>query len=150
MNRILPLAKQFIQFGIVGISNTLISLSIYYLFILINMKWYLIGNTVGFIISVANSYYWNNKYVFKAAKRNHIKALLRTYLSYGVTFLLGTVLLYIMIEILGIPAAIAPILNLCITVPPNFLLNKFWAFKVTEEGSRTPHIDSDKWKRQRS
>lgn len=130
MNRILPLAKQFIQFGIVGISNTLISLSIYYLFILINMNWYLIGNTVGFVVSVANSYYWNNKYVFKAAKRNHMKALFRTYMSYGVTFLLGTILLFVMVQFLGILETIAPIINLLITVPANFVLHQFWVFSV--------------------
>ncbi len=126
--KILPLAKQFIKFGIVGISNTLISLSIYYIFVFISLKLYLVGNTVGFVVSVLNSYYWNNKYVFKAKERDHIKAIGKTYLSYTITFLLSTVLLFIMIELLGIQETIAPIINLSITVPLNFLLNKYWVF----------------------
>ncbi len=56
---------QFMKFGIVGLSNTAISLGIYYLFIWINRNLYLIGNAVGFIVSVLNSYFWNSKFVFK-------------------------------------------------------------------------------------
>lgn len=129
MNKLPDLVRQFVKFGIVGLSNTLISLSIYYIFIFINKDLYLIGNTVGFVVSVLNSYYWNNRFVFKAENRNHIKALSKTFLSYGTTFVLGTVLLIVMVKVLMISEVIAPLLNLIITVPLNFMLNKFWAFK---------------------
>jgi len=33
------------------------------------------------------------------------------------------------VEIAGIPETLAPILNLCITIPLNFLVNKYWTFK---------------------
>ena len=57
---------QFIKFGIVGVSNTAISLAIYYIIYWINPKWYMIGNVAGWVISVANAFFWNNKYVFKS------------------------------------------------------------------------------------
>ena len=122
--------KQFIKFGLVGVSNTAISLGIYYLFIYFNKDLYLLGSIVGFIISVLNSFYWNNKYVFKTEGQSEwLKRLLKTYMSYGGTTILSTVLLYIEVEFLHINESIAPLINLAITVPLNYLVNKFWAFK---------------------
>lgn len=127
------LIVQFIKFGIVGVSNTLISLAIYYVLVFFNCN-YIVANTIGFIISVLNAYYWNNKYVFKSkdkvkTKKDTVKQLIKVYMSYGVTFVLSTVLLYIMVDCLDISEYIAPIINLCITVPLNFVMNKLWAFK---------------------
>lgn len=68
-------ALQFIKFGIIGVSNTLIGLGIYYIFIFINSGLYLVGNTVGFLVSVINAYYWNNKYVFNKKEQGIQKRL---------------------------------------------------------------------------
>ena len=43
---------QFIKFGIVGVTNTLLGLFIYYIFVLINKEWYQLGNVVSWLISV--------------------------------------------------------------------------------------------------
>lgn len=123
---------QFIKFGIVGVSNTLISLAVYYIFLYINERLYLAGNIAGFVVSVANAFFWNNKYVFSSHSsswKSTIAKLGKTYLSYGVTFLISTLLLYIEVDILNWSAALCPIINLLITIPANFLLNKFWAFR---------------------
>lgn len=120
--------KQFVKFGLVGVSNTLLSLAIYYLLVAIGVN-FIIANTVAFIISVLNAYYWNNKFVFTKSSQGHAKALLRTYIAYGSTFLLGTLLLFLMVNHLGISKYVAPLINLCLTIPLNFLINKLWAFK---------------------
>ena len=123
------LMKQFTKFGVVGISNTLISLAIYYVFVFINKELYIVGNTAGFIVSVLNAYYWNNKYVFSKTDKGNVRPLVKTFLAYGSTFLLGTAFLYLMINRWSVSEIIAPLINLLVTVPLNFLLNKFWAFK---------------------
>lgn len=125
---LMAFAKQFIKFGIVGVLNTTIALVIYYIFIWINRDLYIVGNAVGFIISVMNAYYWNNKYVFSKKAKGNIKPLIRSFIVYGFTFLLSTGLLYFWVYI-GISEIIAPLINLCITVPLNFIFNKLWAFK---------------------
>lgn len=129
MNGLTGTAIQFIKFGIVGVLNTLIGLGIYYIFIYIDVSLYIAGNTVGFIAGVLNSYYWNNKYVFSKSEEGHLGPLMRTFAAYGGTFLLGTALLFIMVQYLHISEWIAPLINLAVTIPLNFLLNKFWAFK---------------------
>ena len=127
---------QFIKFGIVGVSNTILGLSIYYLFIWINKDLYQIGNIVGWLISVAWSCYWNNRFVFTQEKngwRLLLKRLGKSYISYGVSLLLSIILLYIQVEILKWSERIAPLVNLLITIPLNFIMNKYWTFKIESE-----------------
>ena len=120
--------KQFFKFGLVGVSNTLISLGTYYLLYFVGVN-YLVANAVGFVVSVLNSYYWNNKYVFKKTQDGHLKPLFKTFLSYGSTFLLSTVLLFALVQDVGISEVAAPIICIAITTPINFVINKLWAFK---------------------
>ncbi len=130
---------QFVKFGIVGLSNTVISYLIYLGTIKIceaasvSPKYdYLIATVVSFILSVLWSFYWNKRFVFKleGGFKTMLLALVKTYISYSFTGLfLSSVLAIFWVEILGVSKLISPILNLAISVPVNFLLNKFWAFK---------------------
>ena len=125
---------QFIKFGLVGVSNTLISLAVYYVCVNVFHLHHQLANLLGFLVGVVNSYYWNSRYVFQSGTRRtfseHVKTFLRTVAGYGVTsYLLGAALLWLWVDKLGISENIAPIINLCFTVPLNFLINKFWAFR---------------------
>lgn len=121
--------EQFIKFAIVGCSNTVINLAVYYFCIYVGI-YYLIAYTAGFLVSVTNAFYWNNKFVFKNKKEKSIvKAFLKVLASYGFSFILSIILMSVMVEALGISSLVAPILKMIITIPINFLLNKVWAFK---------------------
>lgn len=95
------------------------------------------GNIVAFVLSVLWAFYWNNRYVFvirDGEQRKIGKALIKTYLSYGFFgILLNNVLSWLRISVVGISKYIAPLINLIITVPLNFVINKFWAFKSDEK-----------------
>ena len=132
---------QFVKFGIVGVSNTfisyfiyLISLSIFKHYLLIPGYDYIVAQIISFVLSVLWSFYWNNKMVFTLEDNQHrniFKALIKTYISYSFSGLfLSTILLYFWVQIVGISEFISPILNLLISVPINFIINKFWAFKA--------------------
>lgn len=131
-NEVLGNFIQFVKFGIVGLSNTIISYVVYSLFVLAGAP-YLVGNVFGFVLSVLNSFYWNNKYVFKTEEgkaRSWIKTLIKTFIAYaGTGLVLSSILLVLWIDILHIPELIAPLINLIVTIPLNFIINKFWAFK---------------------
>ena len=118
---------QFLKFCVVGLSNTVISLAVYYIILYFGAH-YVIASILSFIISVLNAYYWNYKYVFNT-KSDILKSLIKTYTSYGFSYVLSTTLLMILVEYYNISELLAPILVLVITVPLNFILNKFWAFK---------------------
>lgn len=136
----IKLCKQFIKFGIVGLSNTLLSYLLYIsgLGFLTRLSIerqyrYLLAQLFSFFVSVLWSFYWNNKTVFtleKGKKRSVWKSLVKTYIAYSFTGLwLNSVLLFLWVEICELSEYIAPIINLIFSVPINFLINKFWAFK---------------------
>lgn len=123
---------QFMKFCLVGVSNTLISLAVYYLFVFIDERLYLVGNVAGWVVSVANAFFWNDRYVFSGkdkSLRAELKKLGKTYLSYGATFLLSTAMLYVEVDLFQLSVTLSPLFNLLITIPANFLLNKYWTFR---------------------
>lgn len=123
---------QFIKFGIVGLSNTIISYGVYVLLTYIGFQ-YVLSNVIGFIVSVLNSFYWNNKYVFKKSnnqERNILFALIKTFIAYSTTGLfLNSIMLVLLVEKLDISKYIAPIFVLIVTIPLNFVINKYWSFR---------------------
>lgn len=131
---------QFVKFGLIGVTNTVISYVLYSGSLLLFRKLdilhgidYLLAQIVAFILSVLWSFFWNNKLVFtleNGENRSLWKALLKTYVSYSFTGLfLNSILLIIWVQVFHISEFIAPIINLLISVPLNFIINKFWAFK---------------------
>lgn len=124
---------QFVKFGLVGISNTLISYVSYLIFFYLGC-YYLVASVLSFIVSVTNSFYWNNKYVFKEnadEKRSLIKAYVKTFIAYASTGLvLANVLLILWVDAMHVSEVIAPLINLVVTIPLNFVINKYWAFKA--------------------
>ena len=123
---------QFIKFGIVGISNTLIAYITYSICVYIGIN-FLIANAIGFLISVLNAYYWSDRFVFKKGdgeSRSALWTLIKTYMAYGCTgLLLASILLYFYVERLNISEYIAQLLVLVVTIPLNFIINKYWSFK---------------------
>lgn len=123
---------QFFKFGLVGLSNTLISYLLYIISIFLGAT-PLQANFIGFTISVLNSFYWNNKFVFKKEKgqqRSLLKSLIKTYMSYAITgIFLNSILLLILVNYFNISKYFAPLIILIITIPINYILNKIWAFK---------------------
>ena len=134
---------QFVKFGIVGLSNTLVGYVIYVITLRLLKAAHIfprfdiyIAQLVMFLLSVLWSFYWNNKMVFRAEEgenRKWLPALMKTYASYAFTSLfLSEVLLLLWVRLLGISEYIAPLINLLITVPLNFLMQKYWAFRNTK------------------
>lgn len=150
---------QFVKFGLVGVLNTLISEGIYVLIVFFGGH-YLIAYFVGFALSVLNAYFWSSRYVFKEKpEENRIwwKVLLKTYAAYAGGYVISSLLLIIWIDIVKISRFMYPLeellrplgiarldaktlgeilaagINLLITVPLNYLTNKYWAYKGTEE-----------------
>lgn len=147
---------QFIKFALVGVSNTLISEGIYVVLVFFRMH-YIPASFIGFSLSVINAYYWNRKYVFKETAEGGQtvwwKVFGKTYIAYFWGYLTNAALLVFWIDILKIGRILAPVakwlaargmerldakfcgdlaaaaLNLLITVPMNYVINKYWAYR---------------------
>lgn len=104
-------------------------MAVYAIVVFLNPELYLLGNILGWALGVLNSYFWNNRYVFKGAQGKTFAKLSKMYASYAVGLALSTLLLFIYVDLFGIQEILAYLLTIIFTVPVNFLLNKFWAFK---------------------
>lgn len=124
--------KQFIKFGFVGVGNTAVSMATYYIFLWWDPRLYLLGSILGAVLSILHAFLWSNFYVFPQ-KGQTIKqfffCLGKCYLSYGGTSVLSNILLWIEVSFWNVDKVYAPIINLMITIPLNFILNKLWVFQ---------------------
>lgn len=124
---------QFIKFSMVGVLNTLIDLAVYYLCLNVFKMHYQLATFLGFIISVTNAFALNGFFVFSNGETKTafewVKTYFRTVAGYSGTYLLSAFLMWLWVDVLLISDTIAPILRLFVTVPLNYLINKFWTFK---------------------
>ena len=135
---VFPSWRQFLKFGIVGVSNTAVSLAVYYGIVLLcdlHGGWGLqAANLVSFVVSVLNAYFWNYVWVFRKETRERSASAkrrmpLKFISAYFCTYILSSLLLSLWVDVLHLNRFVAPVLSLFITVPLNFLLNKLWIFR---------------------
>lgn len=153
-SRLAPLL-QFVKFGLVGVSNTLISYAIEMLCYYVLFRAASFGGIVralsgagiaatgeqvkvvlttllAFIVSVTNSFILNSRFVFKADEKQTpgqiAQAYGKTVLCYALTGILLAPVLRLWLGGMGVPYWAASLLSLIVTIPLNFLMNKFWAF----------------------
>ncbi len=156
-NKKLAALWQFVKFGMVGAFNTILNYVIYNLCYYAFHADAQIANFVGFMISVLSAFLLQSKFVFRqdenAEKRVWWKVLIKTYISYSVTGLfLTALLLWLWLDVIDLGShlggacewlaglginfepkdlatSLAPLLNMVITIPLNFIINKFWAYR---------------------
>lgn len=55
---------QLLKYGVIGVSNTLITLVVFYVIKTLMGLDYAVANTVGYILGLINSFVWNRTWVF--------------------------------------------------------------------------------------
>lgn len=163
---------QFIKFGLVGLLNTFLSYAIYNFCYYVLHTGVHIANIIGFVITVFVAFLLQSKFVFKqdegAEKRVWWKVLIKTYISYSFTGLFLTeLLLFLWINVINLgqylggmcewlagfginfeqqdlAASLAPLMNMVITIPLNFIINKFWAYRQKKSGNTPEEKSEDK------
>lgn len=117
---------EILKFIIVGGINTLNYYVVYLLLLKLLHIEYMISHITGFLVAFVISYYLNCYFVYR------VKATWRKFISFPITQIvnvsLQTVLLYVFVSWLNLPAEIAPFAGLVITIPITFVLSK-WILK---------------------
>ncbi|HDP5930963.1 TPA: flippase GtxA [Staphylococcus aureus] len=117
---------EILKFIIVGGINTLNYYVVYLLLLKLLHIEYMISHITGFIVAFVISYYLNCYFVYR------VKLTWRKFISFPITQIvnvsLQTVLLYVFVSWLNLPAEIAPFAGLIITIPITFILSK-WILK---------------------
>ena len=59
------IVAQFVKFGIVGVSNTLLTLAVYTALIKGFDMWYLAASAIGYAVGMVNGFLWNRSWTFR-------------------------------------------------------------------------------------
>ncbi len=117
---------EILKFIIVGGINTLNYYVVYLLLLKLLHIEYMISHITGFLVAFVISYYLNCYFVYR------VKPTWRKFISFPITQIINvslqTVLLYVFVSWLNLPAEIAPFAGLVITIPITFVLSK-WILK---------------------
>ena len=58
---------QLIKYGIIGVSNTLLTLIVFYIVNTLLGQSYTLANALGYVLGLINSFIWNRTWVFRTA-----------------------------------------------------------------------------------
>lgn len=130
--------EELINYLIIGILTTAVSLATYYLLTLTildaNNKVYLqIANIISWLASVTFAYFTNRKYVFKVKNKSNIKECLNFYISRISTLLIDMIIMYIFVSILKFDNKIVKLVAQIVIIILNYILSKFIVFKSSKE-----------------
>lgn len=120
--------KQFVKYGLVGVINTIITISIIYIFMkLLNVS-YIISNVVGYLFGFINSFVLNKIWTFKS-KKSIEKERFFFILIFVICYSIQLVFLVILKEKLLIKSEYAQIIAMGFYTVLNFVGNKYITFK---------------------
>jgi len=125
----MPIMVQFVKFGIVGVSNTLLFLAVYTLLLEGFEVWYLAASGIGFVVGAVNGFLLNRRWTF----RGHVGDAL-TPVRWGVVqsggLLLNLGLVALCVGGLGMGELIGQAVAIAVVVVVTFIANRAWTFRA--------------------
>lgn len=121
--------RQFIKFGIVGVSSTVIDWGIYLLLTRIFGIYYLMAKILSFGVAVLNSYIWNRRWTFRSNDPQKLRQFIKFLTISIVGLVLNSTIMFIAVDKLKYHDIIGLVLATGIVTIWNFLANKFYTFK---------------------
>ncbi len=124
-----PLAAQFVKFGIVGVSNTLITFAVYTLLLKVFGVWYLAASAIGFIVGATNGFLWNRRWTF----REHVGDALtpvRWFVVQGCGLALNLGLVYVFVHDAALDKLLAQACATAVVTVLTFFANRAWTFRM--------------------
>src|ERR1700751_631367 len=128
-HRSVPLLLQFIKFGIVGVSNTLLTFAVYTLLLKVFGVWYLLASAVGFGVGAVNGFLLNRRWTF----RGHVgdaRTPLRWTVVQGCGLGLNEALLYLWVDGVGLDKLLGQVFATGVVPGVTFLANRAWTFRT--------------------
>lgn len=121
------LEKKVIRFLIVGVANTIVGYGVFALGIYLNLYYYL-AYILSYIIGVANSYVLNKKFTFKSTSKS-LKEPIRFVIVYLISFAVGSIFLYLSIDILNVNEYVAGFINLIFITSISWIGHNKFSFR---------------------
>lgn len=114
--------KQIARFVFVGCMNTLNYWLLYLLFTHIFHFHHLTAHSIAFIVSMIGSFFMNTYFTYKT--KVTLKKFLQFPLTYIVNFIITTVSIYVLVDVLNLNKDVAPLISSVIAIPFTFEISK--------------------------
>jgi putative flippase GtrA len=121
--------RQLVKFCIVGGSGYLVNLSVFWLFFEMLGVHHLIAASAAFVVGVANNFWWNRHWTFRAGGGSARFQAPRFFTVSVVAFLFALSVLEVLV-VWGVPELAAQAIAIAAATPLNFLGNKMWSFAI--------------------
>jgi putative flippase GtrA len=124
-----PVVAQFVKFGIVGVSNTVLGLGVYAVLLKGFGVWYLAASALGFAAGATNGFLWNRRWTF----RGHVGDAL-TPVRWGIVQTCGLGvnegLLYVLVHDAHLDKILAQVGATAVVTVTTFAVNRTWTFRM--------------------
>jgi putative flippase GtrA len=135
----MPVLLQFVKFGVVGVSNTLIFFAVYTVLLKAFGVWYVAASGIGFAVGAVNGFLWNRAWTF----RGHVGDALtpvRWFVVQTSGLLLNLGLVYLFVDGLGMGELSGQAVTIVIVTLVTFFANRAWTFRGHAEAvlAQTP------------
>jgi putative flippase GtrA len=124
-----PVLVQFVKFGIVGISNTLLTLVVYTVLLKVFGVWYLAASAIGFAVGAINGFLLNRRWTF----REHVGDAL-TPVRWGIVqsggLAINEGLLYLLVHDAQLDKLVAQVCATAVVTITTFIVNRAWTFRM--------------------
>lgn len=120
--------KQAIKYGVVGVSNTLITAIVIWIMMKVLGFSDVVSNITGYVAGVLNSFIWNKQWTFQSSA-GWVGSAVRFGIVFGICYLLQLGVLMYLNEHLSIDPYYNQLLAMAFYTVINFIMNKFYTFK---------------------
>jgi putative flippase GtrA len=124
-----PIVAQFIKFGLVGVSNTLLTFLVYTLLLKVFGVWYLAASGIGFAVGAVNGFLLNHNWTFRGHAGGSLTAV-RWFVVQGCGLLVNLGVVFLMVEAVGTDKLVGQAIATAIVVVLTFFANRAWTFRV--------------------
>jgi putative flippase GtrA len=123
-----PVLVQFIKFGIVGISNTLLTFAVYTLLLKVFGVWYLAASAIGFIVGATNGFLLNRRWTFADHVGDSLTPV-RWAIVQGCGLGINELLLYLFVDGAHLDKLLAQAFATAVVTVTTFFVNRSWTFR---------------------
>jgi putative flippase GtrA len=123
-----PVARQFVKFALVGVTNTLVFLGVYTLLFAVLGVYYLAASAIAFTAGAVNGFLLNRAWTFQGHVGDAFTPVRWTIVQ-GCGLALDELLLYLWVSGLGIDKLLAQAMAIVVVVVLTFFANRAWTFR---------------------
>ena len=121
---------QLLRFATVGASGYVVNLAVFTAAVHGAGMGYVLAALLAFIVALANNFFWNRGWTFRAADGHAGFQAVRFLVVSLVAFGFNLVLLYVLVEFAGLQKVPSQAIAIVAATPLNFIGNRLWSFRT--------------------